>query len=383
MGFNMHNTYNDIQSAKPWHDFKRIFCIRADSVGDVIMMSPAIRALKESVPGRRITFLASSSGAEAARMITEIDEIITVDMPWEKNQNPASSSVLQKAINNVKKHGFEGAVLFTSFSQNPYASAMFCYLAGIAKILSYSKENPFSFIKDFKMDTEPFSKIIHEVERQLALVGLVGAYTKDQKLNLYITEDTRLQVKRKIIKLGLKEKDRFIIVHPVVSDPKRQYPITLFTQAIKKLLHELPHKIILTGLKSQNQIISKIIKDTNLQIYSLAGKLTLPELAALIEESELLIANNTGPVHIAAAVDTPVVDLYARTNPQHTPWMVKNRVLYFDVPENHQSKNSWLTFKVPKNKSLLPEPEHIVTAAKELLMGYPSGSLPEEITTWE
>src|SRR5438045_7645437 len=66
--------------------------------------------------------------------------------------------------------------------------------------------------------------------------------------------------------------------------------------------------------------------------HSLAGRLNLEELAALLAEAPLLISNNTGPAHVAAAVGTPVVDLYALTNPQHTPWQVPHRVLFHDVP---------------------------------------------------
>jgi ADP-heptose:LPS heptosyltransferase len=65
---------------------------------------------------------------------------------------------------------------------------------------------------------------------------------------------------------------------------------------------------------------------------SLAGELSLAELAALLAAAPLLLAGNTGPVHLAAAVGTPVIDLYALTNPQHTPWMVESRVLNHDVP---------------------------------------------------
>jgi ADP-heptose:LPS heptosyltransferase len=64
----------------------------------------------------------------------------------------------------------------------------------------------------------------------------------------------------------------------------------------------------------------------------MAGQLELGELAAVIQRASLLIANNTGPVHVAAAIGTPVVDLYALTNPQHTPWRVLSRVLFHDVP---------------------------------------------------
>jgi ADP-heptose:LPS heptosyltransferase len=94
-------------------------------------------------------------------------------------------------------------------------------------------------------------------------------------------------------------------------------------------------------------------------------RLTLGELAALIEMAPVLISNNTGPVHLAAAVGTPVVDLYALTNPQHTPWQVPNRVLFHDVPckycyksicpEGHQDCLRQVT------------PDRVVQAARELL----------------
>ena len=68
------------------------------------------------------------------------------------------------------------------------------------------------------------------------------------------------------------------------------------------------------------------------RVRNMAGVLGLGELAALIARANVLVSNNTGPVHIASSVGTPVVDLYALTNPQHTPWQVPNRVLYHDVP---------------------------------------------------
>src|SRR5205823_9895959 len=79
-------------------------------------------------------------------------------------------------------------------------------------------------------------------------------------------------------------------------------------------------------------LIEEIREGMQAPSHSLAGRLGLADLAALIGLAPLLIANNTGPVHVASAVGTPVVDLYALTNPQHTPWMVPSRVLSHDVP---------------------------------------------------
>ncbi|MDQ5852190.1 MAG: glycosyltransferase family 9 protein, partial [Chloroflexota bacterium] len=99
--------------------------------------------------------------------------------------------------------------------------------------------------------------------------------------------------------------------------------------------------------------------------YSLAGKLSLPELAALIEQAPLLLSNNTGPVHIAAAVGTPVVDLYALTNPQHIPWMVPQRVLFHDVPCKYCYKS--VCPEGHHNCLRLVTPQSVVQAVRALL----------------
>jgi ADP-heptose:LPS heptosyltransferase len=91
-------------------------------------------------------------------------------------------------------------------------------------------------------------------------------------------------------------------------------------------------QILFTGTEPETELIETIRSKMHTDAYSLAGRLNLGELCALISLAPLLISNNTGPAHIAAAVNTPVVDLYALTNPQHTPWMVPHRTLYHDVP---------------------------------------------------
>ncbi len=123
--------------------------------------------------------------------------------------------------------------------------------------------------------------------------------------------------------------------------------------------------MVFTGDASERPLVDSIRSRMEAPSHSVAGELSLAELAALIERAPLLIANNTGPVHIAAAVGTPVADLYALTNPQHTPWLVPSRVLNRDVPCQ------------PCYKSVCPEGHHdclrlvepgeVVRAALELL----------------
>jgi ADP-heptose:LPS heptosyltransferase len=98
---------------------------------------------------------------------------------------------------------------------------------------------------------------------------------------------------------------------------------------------------------------------------NLAGQLGTEELAAVIDAATLLVSNNTGPVHIAAATGTPVVVLYALTNPQHTPWKVPSRVLFHDVP----CRNCYRSVcpEGHHNCLRLVTPEEVVSAATDLL----------------
>src|SRR5207244_690886 len=116
-------------------------------------------------------------------------------------------------------------------------------------------------------------------------------------------------------------------IHPGASAPSRRYPPESFAE-VASHLGKKQIQILFTGAPEEKKTVEWIAKQSAARTLSLAGALSLDELAGAIALSPLLVTNNTGPAHMAAAVGTPVVDLYALTNPQHTPWGVEHRVLY-------------------------------------------------------
>jgi ADP-heptose:LPS heptosyltransferase len=124
----------------------------------------------------------------------------------------------------------------------------------------------------------------------------------------------------------------WVVVHPGASAPSRRFRAEGFAEVARSLLLEFGVYTVFTGLRNEKRLVERIQAMMDVPSFSLVGKLNLAELAALLQRAPLLISNNSGPVHIAAAVGTPVVDLYALTNPQHTPWGVPHRVLNHDVP---------------------------------------------------
>lgn len=349
-----------------WKDGLRILCVRLDNLGDVLMTTPAFRALKTTWPACHLTLLTSSAGGAVATCIPEVDAVIQYDVPWVKNERQSEETLLPLA-NRLKDQAFDAAILFTVQSQSPLPAAMLCYLARIPRVLGYCRENPYGLISDWVPDPEVLVATRHEVQRQLALVQTIGCRVDNQQLSARVSDTDRHSVRQLLSALGLDEDRPWLVLHPGVSEARRRYPAGEFAQAAAQLMQESDYQIVLTGSAAEQPLTEAIRQQLGGQALDLAGQLTLGALIALIAEAPVLLANNTGPVHIAAAVGTPVVVVYAKTNPQHTPWQVPNRVLYFDVPAAMRSRNVLLQ-QFPEGVLPNASPEAIVQAVRALMV---------------
>ena len=319
--------------ATAWEAARRILCVRLDGLGDLLMTGPALRALSESGGGRSVTLLTSSAGAEAASLLPAVDEVITYDAPWMKaTPEDRGSEAEERMVARLREGGFDAAVVFTVYSQSPLPAALLLHLADIPLRLAYCRENPYHLLSDWIEEVEPQETVRHEVRRHLDLVAQVGAYPADERLRVEPRPEAREQVEALLYEVGLSGRRDWIAVHPGATAPSRRYPPELFAQALRLLAREEGLTFVLTGSAGEAELVDRIRNEAKAEVIDLAGRLDLHELSALIESAPLLLSNNTGPAHLAAAVGTPVVDLYALTNPQHTPWQVPSRVLYRDVP---------------------------------------------------
>src|SRR5437016_3080217 len=162
------------ERAASWSRARNVLCVRLDTIGDVLMTTPAIRALKQSAPGRRVTLLTSSSGADIAALVPEIDDIIVYDAPWMKAAGTGGKAGDAEIITRLAAAGFDCAVIFTVYSQSALPAALVTYLADIPLRLAHCRENPYQLLTDWVPEPEPQSVSRHEVRRQLDLVCTVG-----------------------------------------------------------------------------------------------------------------------------------------------------------------------------------------------------------------
>ncbi|MDX2215233.1 MAG: lipopolysaccharide heptosyltransferase II [Oculatellaceae cyanobacterium bins.114] len=352
-----------------WNTAQNILCIRLDTIGDVIMTTPAMHALKTAHSDRRITLMTSSAGAAIAPLIPDLDDLIVYDSPWLKATAPRVDSTPEyDMVEQLRRSQFDAAVIFTVYSQNPLPSAFLCYMAGIPLRLAHCHENPYQLLTHWIKDPEPEQLTRHEVQRQLDLVASVGCRggldESDNRMRLQVPPEALAQAEQRLADLSIDRDRPWILLHPGATAPSRRYPPEGFAVVARQLV-QAGVQVIFTGTKPEVELIESIRFLMSAPSHSLGDRLSLSELTALLSLAPLLVSNNTGPVHIAAAVGTPIVDLYALTNPQHTPWGVPNRVLFHDVPCRICYKS--ICPEGHHHCLRLVEPERVVNAALELL----------------
>jgi len=361
------------RSFSEWKAFRRVLCVRPDNLGDVLMTTPAIRALKCAVEPREITLLTSHAGAAIAHHVPEIDEIEIFDPPWCRHEHVQhGGDALQEVVGRLAARRFDAAVIFTVFSQNPLPSAMLCYMAGIPRIAGYCRENPYELITDWIPDTEPLYGARHEVQRQLDLVAALGARPEQSVMSLQVPQDRMRTASAVLRDAGVQLERPWLLLHPGASEARRRYPAERFAAAARAIQARLGIQVVLTGSPDEAALAASIAQTAGTGVVSVAGRLDVSDFIALVAMAPLMISNNTGPAHIAAAVQTPVVVLYALTNPQHAPWRVPHRVLPFDIPSGARSRNVLVRYAAERffaGSAGMTTPDDIVAAVAELLEG--------------
>ena len=325
-----------IEIDEAWRSARLILAVRLDNLGDVLVTTPAFHAIKASLPGARLTLLASPVGAQVAELNPDIDDIIIYDAPWMDpwHKLPQDSKREQEMIAHIRAQHFDAAIIFTSYHQSALPAAYLCYLADIPLRLAASIDGPGSLLTTRHKHPE---RVMHEVERGLDLVGAVGLTTPQTDLVLRVPAQARESMFDLLSVHGVDPRRPLVAIHAGCSMPARTYPWEMYAQVIDLLIERFGATVVMTGSDGERELVERILgrvqADHRRAILPLAGALSFPCLCALIEAADLTITNNTGPMHISAAVKTPVIALFALTNPpeQWGPWRVVHRQLYHEV----------------------------------------------------
>jgi ADP-heptose:LPS heptosyltransferase len=221
----------------PWLEARNILVVRLDNIGDVLMLGPALRAIKECSPQARLTLLASPAGSSAAALLPWIDATLVWRAVWQDagqgaQRLPLDPAREQALIAQLRSLQFDAALIFTSFSQTPHAPGYVCYLAGIPLRAGESSEFGGSVLTT-ELRGAPLA--MHQVERNLRLIEHLGFVVRDRRLQCVFSAEQRQAALAHLEHAGLDLARPFILVHPGASAQARRYPAERFGLVVRLL----------------------------------------------------------------------------------------------------------------------------------------------------
>jgi len=297
--------------AASWLDARNILAVRLDNIGDVVMLGPALRAVKETSPAARLTLLATPGGATAAPLLPWVDDTLVWQPVWQDlGQLPFDPTREVELIDMLRARHFDAALIFTSFSQSPHPPGYVCYLAGIPLRAGESKEFGGATLSTELKGTPDD---LHQVERNLRLVESLGFVARDRRLTLFPSEAGRDAVPRLLAQAGIDGTRPYVLLHPGASAVARRYPAERFGEIARLLTEERGYQVLVTGVAREAPLVDTVLQRAP-RARALVGGTTLGEYTALVECATTVICNNTLPMHLADAMRTPVVVTYAGTD---------------------------------------------------------------------
>jgi ADP-heptose:LPS heptosyltransferase len=277
---------------------RRVLVARLDSDGDVLLAGPAVRAVAAGAD--EVTLLCGPAGRQAADLLPGVDRVLEWSAPWiVADPGPVRAEDVDRLVGAVRVAGITEAVLLTSFHQSALPLALLLRLAGVDRITAVSDDYPGSLL-DVRHQVP---ELVPEAERALSVAAAAG-------YPLPPDDDGRLRIRGPLPQYDVGA-GSYVVLHPGASVPARACPPELCAGTVRALA-EQGRRVVVTGGPGERSLTAYVAGTDGTD---LGGQTTFGELAAVLAGADAVVVGNTGPAHLAAAVGTPVVSLFAPTVP--------------------------------------------------------------------
>jgi heptosyltransferase-2 len=294
-------------------------------LGDAVLTTPALGAVRAAFPGSRITLAAKPLVAELFRHHPDIDEILVYD----KEGRHAGATGMLRMAGELRRRGFDAAILF----QNAFDAAVMAFLAAIPDRAGYATDGRRLLLSLAVPVTEEVLRL-HHAEYYLHLVRELGIpRPANPALRLHVTEEEKDAMAARLASMGIPKGGKIIGINPgaTYGSSKRWYP-ERFAAVADALSEEWGASVALMGSVPEMPLSAEIEAAMRRRPVNLAGRTTVRELMALLSHCSFLVTNDSGPMHVAAALGVPLAAIFGPTDWRATsPWTQRAKVVRVDV----------------------------------------------------
>jgi heptosyltransferase-2 len=290
-------------------DFKRILIVRTDRIGDVLLSTPVIKTVREIYPSAYIAMMVSPYAKDIVENNPYLDDVVIYDKDY---RHKGWLSSVKFAL-RLRKKRFDLAIVLHPTNR----VHLITFFAGIPKRVGYDRK--FGFLLTDKIKhTKQFGEK-HESEYSLDLLRYLGIEPKDKSSFMPIRPESEEWVEELCARESIKDSDRLLAVHPGASCPSKIWPAERFARVADKLVDKYGFKVLIIAGPKDLKIAERVIKNIQHPAINLAGMTSVSQLASLLRRCQLFISNDSGPVHIASAVGTPVISIFGRNQKGLSP----------------------------------------------------------------
>ena len=284
-------------------NYKRILIVRTDRIGDVLLSTPVIKAMREAYPQAYIAMMVSPYTKEIVEGNPYLDEVIIYD----KDGKHKRWGRCVKFARNLKKKKFDLSLILHPTNR----AHLITYFAGIPRRIGYDRKFAF-FLTDRIKHTKQLGEK-HESEYSLDLVKYLGIEPQDTSIFLPLKPESEGWIGELFAQGKIMAGDKLLAIHPGASCPSKIWPNERFAQVADSLIEKYDFKVLVIAGPKDMTLAQNVIKNMRHPALNLAGKTSLSQLASILKRCRLFISNDSGPVHVACAVGTPVISIFGRS----------------------------------------------------------------------
>lgn len=291
-----------------WTKVQRVLVVRLRSIGDTVLSTPSLLALRRFLPNAQIDVLLEDWVAPVLDGSELVDNVISIGKGSVSRLKTALALRRQKYDIVFNLHGGTTSTFLTRFT-------------GARHRVGYKNYQYSSLYTELLSSSSDFwgEEKTHSAEQQLALLGFVGVPVSDRpKSLLSVTDEAADDVELLLHIYGIDE-DRLVLLHPSTAFATKQWPPENYAK-VAEYFAAMRITRVAVATKAEARTLEKMVENSRVSIFSL-DDLSLPQITALAARAELFIGNDSGIAHIAAAVGTPTVVIFGSSNRDHwRPW---------------------------------------------------------------
>jgi ADP-heptose:LPS heptosyltransferase len=272
-----------------------ILVVRTDRIGDVMLTLPVVEALKTNFPAAHVAMLLRSYTADLADGLAEV-------LLYDERGIPRPFFEMMSLVRSGK---FDAAVV----AYPRFRIALLLRLAGIpVRVGTGFRWYSFLFNRRVYEHRKTVEK--HEAAYNLAMLEILGCtVTKNPRATILLSDSDRKAAREIRQRLSIADGDRLALLHPGSGGSAHSWSAAKFSQLAQRLAHN-GFRVVITGGRGEEELVRRVAEEAGAGVVALTAHMQLKEFAAFIQSASIFAANSTGPLHLAAAVGTPVVGFY-------------------------------------------------------------------------